>query len=148
MGDTPCHTPPTLATNPTPGHTPIPPGHTLHLTITWARGKRRLSLRPTPLSSTPPSAIWDTPCHTPPTPATNPTPGHTPIPPGHTQHLTITWARGKQKLSLRPTLLFSIHPVSTLPTLPTPTPYTDPTSHTHTPQGIATGGTMVRWIYV
>merc|ERR1711992_431745 len=88
----------------------------------------------------------DTPCHTL-TPATNPTPGHTPTHPGHTPHLTITWAKGKQKLSLRPTLLFSIHPVSTLPTLPTPTPCTNPTSRTHTPQHITTGGTMVRWTY-
>merc|ERR1712241_952355 len=145
MGDTPCHTP-TPATNPTPGHTPIPLGHTPHLTITWARGKQKLSLRPTLLFSIPPLATWDTPCHTP-TPATNPTPGHTPIHLGHTLHLTIIWARGKQKLSPKPTLHFSIHPVSTIPILPTPTPYTDPTSHTHTPRRIATGGTMVRWIY-
>merc|ERR1712018_1086392 len=112
----------------TPGHTPIHLGHTLHLTITWARGKLSPSLRPTLLFSIPPLATWDTPCHTP-TPATNPTPGHTPTHPGPTPHLTITWARGKQKLSLH----FSIHPVSTIPTLPTPTPYTDHTSHTHTP---------------
>merc|ERR1719402_1058516 len=110
---TPCHTP-TPATNPTPGHTPIPLGPTRHLTITWARGRQLQSPRLTPFST----RRMGTPCHTP-TPATNPTPGHTPIPLGPTRHLTITWARGRQKLSPRPTP-FSTRRMGTPCHTPTP----------------------------